>query len=675
MKPKNKKQYRIFKLDPWIEPYEDDIRLRMSEYEKTKSQLLNGGSLVDFANAHEYFGFHRVHNGWMYREWAPAADALYLMGDFNDWNKTSHPLQKNEDGTWEIFLQGQDALRHGTRVKVVVHHDGEAQDKIPLYIRRVIQEVHDDGTVDFLGQIWAPEEEFRWTDGDFKLKRSYRPIIYETHIGMAQEKEAIGTYKEFEENILPRIKEAGYNTIQIMAIMQHPYYGSFGYHVTNFFAPSSWFGTPEELKSLINKAHEMGLAVLMDIVHSHAARNTAEGINRFDGTQTQFFYPGEKGEHPQWDSMCFNYRKPEVLHFLLSNAKYWMEEFHFDGFRFDGVTSMLYNNHGLGVSFDDYSKYFSLNTNIEAGTYLQLATELLHTINPNCVLIAEDMSGMPGLCLPIKDGGYGFDYRLAMGMPDFWDRTLEKRDEDWDMYELWYELTTHRDEEKRIAYAESHDQAIVGSKTIFFRLTGPEIYWHMMKMDENYIIDRALALDKMIRFATISMGADGYLNFMGNEFGHPEWIDFPRQENDWSYKYCRRQWSLVDNRDLKYEYLGRFDHDMLHFSRTQINLRSGESRLLWIDQDRKVIAFRKRNLVYLFNWHPTNSYESFQIPVHEKGKFKVIFSTDRMEYGGYGRIDENVIYESQRMEGGEYEYGITIYSPSRTALVLKKLND
>lgn len=165
----------------------------------------------------------------------------------------------------------------------------------------------------------------------------------------------------------------------------------------------------------------------------------------------------------------FNYGKPEVIHFLLSNIKFWLNEYHFDGFRFDGVTSMLYRNHGLGVSFDSYEKYFSMNTDIEAITYLQFANELIKEINPNSISIAEDMSGMPGMCIPIKDGGIGFDYRLAMGVPDFWIKTISNlSDEDWDLGKMWYELTTRRPGEKNIGYCESHDQALVGDKTIIF---------------------------------------------------------------------------------------------------------------------------------------------------------------------------------------------------------------
>jgi 1,4-alpha-glucan branching enzyme len=507
---------RILDIDPWLKPFEKDLQLRMERYQALKKVLLGSApTFSDFANGHLYFGIHRTKTGWVYREWAPAARALYLTGDFNNWGKTSHPLTRINNGCWEIQLEYEKykkTFTHGSLVKVRVVSDKGTLDRIPIYIRRVVQ---DATTKDFSGQLWFPEE-FRWTDFLFKPKQS-EPIIYEAHIGMALEKEGIGTYREFADEVLPRIIKGGYNTLQLMAIMEHPYYGSFGYQVSNFFAPSSRFGTPEDLKYLINKAHLSGITVLLDLVHSHAVKNIAEGLNEFDGTPYQFFHDGPQGEHSGWDSKLFNYGKPEVLHFLLSNIKYWITEFHFDGFRFDGVTSMLYHHHGLGTAFDNYNKYFSMDTDIDAVTYLQFATELTHELKPTAITIAEDMSGMPGMCLPIADGGIGFDYRLSMGIPDYWIKTLKHvRDEDWDLWGLWHELTTRRPQEKVIGYAESHDQALVGDKTIAFWLMDKEMYWHMKKDDASLVIERGIALHKLIRLLTATLGGNGYLNFIGN---------------------------------------------------------------------------------------------------------------------------------------------------------------
>ncbi len=666
-------QLKILEIDPWLAPYESDLKLRMSRFEEVKKALLGEETkLADFANGHHYFGFHLTEEGWYYREWAPAADGLFLMGDFNDWNRGSHPLTKKEHGVWEIFLPGQDSLQHESLVKVHVFSQGMGRDRIPLYIQRVVQNKE---TNDFSGQIWAPEKPFQWADDKFAVNTAQAPLIYECHIGMAQEKESMGTYKEFEENILPRVKALGYNTIQIMAIMEHPYYASFGYHVSNYFAASSWFGTPEELKSLVNKAHEMGIAVLMDIVQSHAVKNIAEGINEFDGTTYQFFHEGERGNHSAWDSKLFNYGKNEVIHFLLSSVKYWLEEYHFDGFRFDGITSMLYHDHGLGTSFDKYEKYFSLNTDVEAVTYLQCASQLIKEMRPDAMLIAEDMSGMPGMCLPIEQGGIGFDYRLAMGMPDFWVKTLEKRDDDWNMYTLYHELSTSRAEEKRIGYVESHDQALVGDKTMIFRMADKEMYGFMNKGSKSLEVDRAVALHKMARFVTISLGSDGYLNFMGNEFGHPEWVDFPREGNNWSFKHCQRLWSLADNPLLRYKDLYQFDKAMIGFMDENSLMGGGPPKVVIIDQEQKIIAFRKEGFVFIFNFHPTYSYKKLELPLHEDASYQVVMDTDEGRFGGYDRISHEVVYDSHRLDINPDYTGIAIYSPSRTAIVLKNLHD
>ena len=519
--------YQIFQRDPALLPYRGQLEHHIGTYQHVRYVLTQGGSLSDFANAHEYYGFHHTESGWVYREWAPAADAVYLMGDFNDWNETAAPLTRLENGNWELRLP-EDALHDGSRVRTVVRNGDRMSIHIPLYARRVVQ---DPVSYDWICEVWDPVEPYPWTDADFTPKGPL--LIYETHVGMATEEYRPGTYREFADEVLPRVKALGYNTIQLMAIMEHPYYGSFGYQVSNFFAASSRFGFPEELKYLVDKAHGMGLAVLLDLVHSHAVKNTVEGINAFDGTEYQFFHAGPQGDHPAWGTKCFDYGKPEVLHFLLSNLKFWLTEYHFDGFRFDGVTSMLYHDHALGSAFTDLRMYFTDNTDVEAVTYLRLANELIRAVRPCAITIAEDMSGMPGMCVPVAEGGIGFDYRLAMGLPDMWIRLIkEQRDEDWSLDYIWHELTARM--APTIAYVESHDQALVGDQTVMFRLAEARMYTDMDRACHNPVIDRAMALHKLLRLLTMSAGGNGYLNFMGNEFGHPEWIDFPREGNGWS---------------------------------------------------------------------------------------------------------------------------------------------
>jgi len=498
------------------------------------------------------------------------------------------------------------------------------------------------------------------------------PIIYETHIGMAQEEPKVGSYNEFRIKILPKIAEAGYNTLQIMGIGEHPFYGSFGYQVSNFFAPSSRFGTPDELKKLIDEAHRLGLYVIMDLVHSHSVKNEEEGIANFDGTVYQYFHEGDRGLHSAWDTLCFNYQNPGVLHYLLSNCKYWLEEFKLDGYRFDGVTSMLYHHHGLSKNFTHYDEYFNNDTDQDALAYLALANKLIHQVNPAAITIAEDMSGMPGLAVPLEHGGCGFDYKLGMGLPDFWIKIIkEQRDEQWSMDSIWYELTNRRHDEKVISYCESHDQALVGDKTIIFRLMDKDIYYHMQTNDRNIIIDRGIALHKMIRLITLTTARGGYLNFMGNEFGHPEWIDFPRQGNNWSYHYARRQWHLVNDPDLCYQYLAKFDQAMIQLVKDNNLLLMGDPALTWTHYNDHVLGFSRGKFLFIFNFDPTRSYTDYSIPT-PAGTYNIILNTDDPLYGGLNRIDTKMNYITFKPGHDKNQNRLSLYLPARTALVLQK---
>ena len=661
--------YKILKIDPFLAKFEDDINLRMNCYKAKRKELVGeDGDLSSFANGHKYFGIHPTEKGWIYREWAPAAEQMFFTGEFNNWDVYGCPMKNIGSGIWEVELEGKETLKKGQRIQAVVIHNGQTLRRIPTYATRVVQ---DPQTITWCAVVDdVMDDGFEWTDEKFKPAAT--PYIYECHIGMSQEEGCVGTYRQFKENVLPRIKDLGYNTIQIMAIMEHPYYGSFGYQVSNFFAASSRYGDAKDLKDLINTAHKMGITVLLDVVHSHAVKNTNEGLNQFDGTEYQFFHEGGKGDHSAWGTKCFNYGKNEVIHFLLSNLKFWMETFHFDGFRFDGVTSMLYLDHGLGSAFSGYDMYFSMNTDLEAVTYLQLANELIHQVNPKAMTIAEDMSGMPGMCIKIEDGGIGFDFRLSMGIPDLWIKMIkESKDEDWDIDKLWVELSGRRPKEKTVGYAESHDQALVGDKTIMFRLCDAEMYTSMRKDSGSMTVDRGVALHKMIRLITSTLAGEGYLNFMGNEFGHPEWIDFPREGNGWSYHYCRRQWSLAENPELRYEYLREFDKSMIAFlKKERIMIKKADCH--YIHNSDKIMIYSKGKDVFVFNFHPSRSFDSHWVSVPEVGEYQVVISTDESRFGGFDRVDKNYVYTA--VDNGGTRPGFHCYLPNRTGIVFKKID-
>ena len=672
-KAKNKEDLLFYEKDPYLKEFIPEIKRCLGLLDATLARITKeSGTLADFSLGHLHFGLHHEKEGWVFREWAPNAERIFLIGDMTDWKEDRRfALAPRQNGQWELRLP-HSAMAHRDLYRMRIYWPGGFGDRIPAWARRVVQEP---GSQSFNAQVWDPDTPYEFTLPRFSPDPG--PLfIYETHVGMASEKEEVGTYAQFAETVLPRAKKMGYNAIQLMAVQEHPYYASFGYQVSSYFAPSHRYGTPEELKALVDAAHAMDLLVVMDIVHSHAVNNTVEGLAQYDGTAYQFFHEGGKGRHPAWDSMCFNYGKPEVLHFLLSNCRFWMEEYNFDGFRFDGVTSMLYTHHGLGRAFTTYADYFGPEVDEEALVYLGLANRLIHEIKPSAVTIAEDVSGIPGLAAPQKAGGWGFDFRFAMGVPDQWIKLVkEVPDEHWNMGGLWHELTNRRAEEKTISYAESHDQALVGDQTLIFRLIGADMYQYMGSSEPGPKVHRGMALHKMIRLITLACAGDGYLTFMGNEFGHPEWIDFPRRGNDWSYRYARRQWRLADDANAKYRFLDAFEKDMIHLARRAGLYESGPPRMRHEHNTDQVLAFERAGLLWVFNFNPVRSFTDYGILV-SGGEYAVRLNTDSPPYGGKGLVDEGQKYEALAKDKNRPEdFRLYLYLPSRTALVLGKQRD
>ncbi len=669
------KRLEMVEQDEWLHPVEDEINRRYSIYINRLANIENAaGSIVDYANGHRYYGWQRDEQmkGWWFREWLPEAKDVYIFGDFNNWQRTELRLQRNREGVWSIFLPDGmygERLVDGSLYKIHVHGDNGWRDRIPAYAKRVVQ---DEETKNYTAQF-VVEKPYDWKHDDFRAPKVGELLIYEAHVGMAVEREGVGTYAEFRDDILPRIKEAGYNAVQLMAIAEHPYYGSFGYHVSSLFAPSSRFGTPDELRSLIDRAHELGIAVIMDLVHAHYVKNFDEGINELDGSKHHYSKEGGAGYQKYWDSMIFDYGKREVEHFLLSNVKYWLEEYHFDGYRFDGVTSMLYHHHGY-VEFDCRERLFDEGVNRDAIVYLTLANKLIHDLRPDAISIAEDVSGMPGSCVKPEAGGMGFDYRLGMAIPDYWIKLLkEQSDYDWNIWQMWSEMTNRLPSVRTVAYAESHDQALVGDKTLAFRLMDKEMYFSMDRASENLVIDRGMALHKLIRLFTITTGGEAYLNFMGNEFGHPEWIDFPREGNNWSYKHARRQWSLAENGFLRYSFLAEFDKAMIDAVKSYGVLGDGYPYNHMMDEQNKTMVYSHKGLLFVLNWHPTASIPNYRLNVPWAGKYTVLFSTDESRFGGHDRADVTSEHftTTHKAEDGSVYHTIDIYNTSRTGVVLK----
>ncbi|MBR5073272.1 MAG: alpha amylase C-terminal domain-containing protein [Bacteroidales bacterium] len=663
------KRKMIYDTDPYLMPFRTAIDVRHARILQTRDAMSSGGSLSAGVNNHLFYGLHHTEDGgWVFREWAPNATRIYLVGDFNNWHRTEgYALRPTGGGNWEITLPKM-FLNHGDLYKLYIEWVGGGGERLPAYVTRTVQ---DPDTKAFCAQVWDPDKPYVWKHR--RPGKRPNPLIYECHIGMSGEKEDVSTFEDFRRDVLPKVADLGYNVLQIMALQEHPYYGSFGYQVSNIFALSSRFGTPEEFKALVDSAHAKGIAVVMDIVHSHMVKNELEGLSNFDGHDTLYFYGGDQGHHPAWDSRCYDYGKSETKYFLLSNCKFWMEEYHLDGFRFDGVTSMLYWDHGLGKDFVGYDNYFNEGVDENAVTYLALANILVKEINPNALTIAEDVSGMAGLAAPIAAGGVGFDFRMAMGVADHWIKWIkEKSDEQWSMGEIWYELTNKRADEKTISYAECHDQALVGDKTLIFRLMDKEMYFSMNMESSNPIVDRGIALHKMIRLLTLATAGNGYLNFMGNEFGHPEWIDFPREGNGWSYQHARRQWSLAEPDYLRYRYLRNFDRDMIHLVRKNSLLVQAPG-LLVADEEKKILIFKRKNCIFAFNFNPTASFADYGFAA-PAGKYTITLDTDQREFNGFERVkrgEEHFTVHVKSPNGPQnLEDTLYLYLPSRCALVL-----
>jgi len=655
-------QHPLLLIDPWLKPFGFILKRRA---EKAKLRELDftdrKKALKDLTNNHLYYGLFRMETHWVFREKAPNATQIFLMGDFSYWKPMEqYELHPIGNGDWEIQLPIS-FLKHGSLYKLWMVWEQGADERLPSHVRRVVQ---DEKSKVFSAQVWEPETGYVWKNR--QPEKPKHPVIYEAHIGMSSQYEEINTYWRFKEYVLPRIKKLGYNTIQLMAILEHPYYGSFGYQVANYYAPSARFGTPEELMELIDSAHGMDISVILDVVHSHAVSNVKEGLSLFDGSENLYFHSGSKGYHPVWDSRCFNYGKNETVLFLLSNLKYWLELFKFDGFRFDGVTSMSYWNHGIGVDFMNYSQYFDDNVDEDAIVYLTLANKLTKEVNVNAFTIAEDVSGMPGMAFPVDEGGIGFDFRMSMGISDYWGKIIKERtDEQWSPGDIYFRLTNKRSEEQTISYAESHDQAMVGDKTIIFRLIDKEMYSNMLVLSQNLIVDRGMALHKIIRLLTLTLSQGGYLNFMGNEFGHPEWIDFPREGNNWSLKYARRQWNLADDNTLKYKYLNTFDAAMISFINQNKILDEPPHPILQ-DDSTQVLAFLRNNAIFVFNLSPINSYTDYEIYAPE-GEYKMALNSDYKQFGGFGNIDETMTYKTFLKNRTPY---LRLYLPARTGFAL-----
>ncbi|PAV85395.1 hypothetical protein WR25_09830 [Diploscapter pachys] len=665
----------LLRLDGYLWDFQHEICRRYGVFQEYLKKIEECGGMDAFTSSYREYGLHvQPDNSIHGLEWCPAAEKLALVGDFNSWNWDSHPYEKGEFGKWTINLtpkeDGSPAIPHGSIIKIAVTTNGSTKLKLSPWATYITRPKE---TYVYHQEFYNPSE--RYVMKHAKPARPASLRIYEGHVGISSPEPKVNSYRAFADDVIPRIHKQGYNAIQLMAIMEHVYYASFGYQVTNFFAASSRFGTPDDLKYLVDKAHSLGIYILLDVVHSHASKNVEDGLNEWDGTPGNYFHSNSRGFHSLWDSRLFDYTQIETLRFLLSNLRWWVEEYGFDGFRFDGVTSMIYHSHGMNDDFGGgYPMYFGLNADTDSLVYLMIANHYLHNKFPQITTIAEEVSGMPALCRPVDEGGQGFDYRLAMAIPDMWIKILKHTsDEDWKINDVVFTLENRRYGEMHVAYAESHDQALVGDKSIAFWLMDKEMYDFMSTMTPmTPIIDRGLALHKMIRLLTMGLGGEAWLNFIGNEFGHPEWLDFPRIGNNESYHYARRQFNLVDDDILRYKFLNRWDAAMNALEAKTGWLHSGPAYVSWKHEGDKVVAFERGGLLFVFNFHPTKSFPDYTIGVEEPGTYHLALDSDAEQFGGHSRLAGDEGHQSIPEGYANRRNRVMLYIPCRTALVFQR---
>ncbi len=661
--------------DPALEVYVPFLQRRYRAFTAEMERIVSMfGSLRAYANLHTFLGLHYINerNGffWRWREYMPHAETLWLTTDkLNFQRHAKFRFVRKANGIFELEIPG-DALEHGTYVEFRMTPQKEnvsdrvprAERRVPIFSQWVLQDVN--VPEQWCARIWKPDTPYHFRHP--RPKPSAFPRIYEAHVGMAQPAEehhgkSVGSYAQFMCHVLPRIKADGYTAVQLMGILEHPLYRSFGYQVSGYFAPSSRYGTPDEFKALIDAAHGLGLVIILDIPHGHAAANTEQGPARYDGSN-YFFMP----ELNQWGTPSFDFRQDMTRRFLLSNCRYWLEEYHIDGFRFDAVGNMLYLDHGLNDDFSHvgrcfYGKDNQPRSNVAGELYLNLANALIHEIYPNAITIAEEFSGMPGLTCPPETGGLGFDFRFAMGIPDYWAKCIAAPK---DMGSLWYEMTNHRPYDRTISYVECHDQSINGEDSMIWRLLHDDMYQYMAVGTDTWNVSRGLAFYRLMRLLTLTTADAGYLNFMGCEFGHPEWLD--------AEEHAHRQWRLADDTQLKYAALAQWDKAQL-LGLVQRFLADFQQHPLFrfIHEDKRLLAFERGRLLVVVNMHETQAQNDLIFAV-TPGKYVEILSSDETAFAGHGNL--HVTHPPQEHFTSPLPYrnegDIQLYLPPMVALVL-----
>lgn len=558
------------------------------------------------------------------------------------------------------------AISHGSRYRVYFNTPNGALERVPAWATYVLPD--SDGN-QYYAVHWEPppEDVYKWKNKRPKVPKSFR--IYECHVGISGIEQKISSFNEFISKVLPHIKNAGYNAIQLIGVIEHRDYSSVGYKVTNLFAVSSRFGTPNDFKHLVDEAHGLGLLVFLDIVHSYSAADELVGLSLFDGSNDCYFHTGKRGHHKYWGTRMFKYGDVDVLHFLLSNLKWWVVEYQIDGFQFHSLSSMMYTHNGFATFTGEMEEYCNQYVDKDALIYLILANEMLHELHPDIITIAEDATFYPGLCEPTSQGGLGFDYWVNLSVSEMWLWLLENAPyQEWNMNKIVSVLVNNQQShEKMLLYTENHNQSISGGRSF------AEIILRKFKeqpFGSEDVTFRVSSLHNMVKLITFSISGSAYLNFMGNEFGHPNRVEFPMPSNNYSFNFANRRWDLL--LEGVHNNLFKFDMDMMRMDEHEQILSRGLPKVHHVNDFNMVISYIRGPLLFICNFHPEISHKMYIIGVEEAGEYKVILNTDEISYGGHGELkDDQYLQRTSNKRADGYRISLEVTLPRRSAQVYK----